>query len=396
MLTAMFDVDDTKRPNAGSRRRLLGGLLGGAAAIAGLAPRTTTEAHPSSSYCVESFEQEMLTLINSHRAANGRGQLKLGQNIGAAAQHHSADMADRNYFSHTTAGSGEGPSQRMIAHGYPANMTWWGENIYAGYGIQNGVDLGSAQAAFTAWKNSAGHNANMLNPNYTTIGIDRSSNPNSQYRNYWTTDFGGAADAPAIVCGGTTPPPSTTPVRLTIVGHRQSSNSTGGGLAYDGNPTSAWRSQSGAPSSAWVRFDLGSAHALSEIRWQFSQIGNADQFTVQVSSDAATWQTLATRTNAPAAGAWETLATTATGRYVRFTFANPNRDNRIGYLSEVQVYGPSTSGVTSQRERGDADFALVPAISSENAGGRGPSGRGRKDRRRKGKNKKRGNGKKRK
>jgi uncharacterized protein YkwD len=389
MLTAMFDFDETVgRSGAGSRRQVLRGAIGSAAAVlAGTAARGETRAHPSSSYCVESFEQEMLTLINQHRAANGRGALRLGQNIGAAAQHHSADMADRNYFSHTTAGTGEGPSQRMIAHGYPANTTWWGENIYAGYGTQNGVDLGSAQAAFNAWKNSSGHNANMLNPNYTVIGIDRSSNPNSTYKNYWTTDFGGAADAAAVTCGVT--PPPTGPVRLTIVGWRQSSNSTGGSLTYDGNATSAWRTSSSTtrPSSAWVRWDLGSVQSIGEIRWQFSQVGNADQFTIQVSNDAVTWQTLATRTNAPAAGAWETLATSASGRYVRFYFTNPNRDTRLGYVSEVQFYGPATTTTVRSESRDGADFALVPAISSESAGG-GSGGRKRK------KSKKRGNGKK--
>ena len=375
----------------GSRRNVLRGAIGSAAALVAVAvPRVSTLAHPASDYCVESFEQDMLTLINNHRAANGRGQLRLGQNIGAAAQHHSADMANRNYFSHTTQGSGEGPAQRMIAHGYQANTTWWGENIYAGYGIQNGVDLGSAQAAFNAWKNSSGHNANMLNPNYTVIGIDRSSNASSQYRNYWTTDFGGASDAAAVSCGGTNPPPST-PVQLTIVGNQRSSNSTGSALPYDGDPSTSWRSTNTTPSSAWVRFDLGSARRLSEIRWQFSRIGNADQFTIDVSSDGASWQTLATRTNAPSAGSWQTLATTATGRYVRFTFANPNRDGRVGYLSEVQLYGPSTSGTLRSESRGDADFALVPAISSENAGG--GNSRKRKNRR---KGRKKGGGRKRK
>jgi uncharacterized protein YkwD len=362
---------------ASSRRRVLRALLGAAAAaLAGAGPRISILAHPASEYCADTPEQEFLNLINAYRAANGRGSLSLGQHIGAAAQHHSADMANRNFLSHTTPGTGEGPRERMVAHGYAANTTWWGENIYAGYGVQNGVDLGSAQAAFTWWKNSPGHNANMLNANYRIIGIDRTSNPNSQYRNYWTTDFGGVVDQAATLCGATPPPPST-PAVLTIVGHAQSSNSNSGRYAYDGDPTTAWRSSSVTPSSAWVRLDLGSVRALSEIRWRFSQIGSADQFTIQVSSDGASWQTLATRGNASSAGTWQTLAAGAAARYVRFNFANPNRDRRLGFLSEVQIVG-TTSTLRSAniaahgRSENGARQAGPPAISSEDERAAGP------------------------
>lgn len=386
--------DRARRVGAGSRRHVLQGVLGSiAAALAGASPKGAAWAHSASDYCADAPEQEFLKLINDHRAANGLGKLSMGQRIGAAAQHHSADMANRNYLSHTTQGTGEGPRERMVAHGYPANTTWWGENIYAGYGVQNGVDLGSAQGAFNWWKNSPGHNANMLNARYVVIGIDRSSNPSSQYRNYWTTNFGGVSDAAAVLCGTTNPPPTTS--QLTIVRHAQSSNSTGARYAYDGDPATAWRSRgSGTPTSAWVRFDLGSARSLSEIRWQFSQIGSADQYTIQVSSDGSSWQALATRGNASAAGAWQTQTTTATGRYVRFDFANPNRDRRLGYLSEVQIFGAQTTRrggdvSTAGVQEGDARQAGPPAISSED-GGAGTSRRTKRDRKRRGGRRRRG------
>jgi uncharacterized protein YkwD len=52
----------------------------------------------------------------------------------------------------------------MAAFGYNYN-TWKGENLAAG------VD--SAQGAFDLWKNSPGHNANMLNANFKVVGIAR-------------------------------------------------------------------------------------------------------------------------------------------------------------------------------------------------------------------------------
>lgn len=391
-MTPIFDRA-RRRLGVGTRRHVIQGVLGSvAAAVAGVAPRGAVRAHSASEYCADTPEQEFLKLINDYRAANGLGKLSMGQRIGAAAQHHSADMASRNYLSHTTHGTSEGPRERMVAHGYPANTTYWGENIYAGYGTQNGVDLGSAQGAFNWWKNSPGHNANMLNSRYVVIGIDRASNPNSTYRNYWTTNFGGVSDNAAVLCGTTNPPPTTG--QLAIVGHGQTTNSNSARYAYDGDPATSWRTiVSGTPSSASIRFDLGSVRSLFEIRWQFSQIGFADQFTIQVSSDLVSWQTLATRGNASAAGAWQTLPTTASGRYVRFRFANPNRDGRLGYLSEVQIFGTQTAArkaeISGESREGDARQAGPPAVSSEDDRAGKPRGRKqnrkrRKDRRRRG------------
>jgi hypothetical protein len=139
------------------------------------------------------------------------------------------------------------------------------------------------------------------------------------------------------------PPPTIT--TLQIVGNQQSSNATGAKSAYDGDPATAWRTTgTNAPKSAWVRFDLGKKLTINEIRWQFSQIGSADQFKVQVSSNGSTWQTLATRGNAATAGAWEILATDVAARYVRFYFDNPNKDAKLGYLSEVQIAGLTAAG----------------------------------------------------
>ncbi len=75
----------------------------------------------------------------------------------------SQDMGANNYFSHTDS-QGRDPFARMAAFGYNYN-TWKGENLAAG--------TESAQAAFDMWRNSSGHNANMLNGNFTVIGIGR-------------------------------------------------------------------------------------------------------------------------------------------------------------------------------------------------------------------------------
>jgi hypothetical protein len=85
----------------------------------------------------------------------------------------------------------------MDQMGYTYN-TWRGENLVAG--------TETAQYAFNLWKDSPGHNANMLGSHYTVIGIARAFSPTSDYGWYWATEFGGA--------GGSTPaPPAPAPTQ---------------------------------------------------------------------------------------------------------------------------------------------------------------------------------------
>ncbi|HEX2911351.1 MAG TPA: PA14 domain-containing protein [Chloroflexia bacterium] len=130
---------------------------------------------------LDAEEASFLNLINQYRAANGKPALTINPNLESSSRWMSQDMASKNYFSHTDS-LGRDPFVRMAAFGYNFN-TYKGENIAAGY-----VD---AASVMQGWKNSAGHNANMLNGNYHTIGIARAYNANSTYKWYWTTDFGG-------------------------------------------------------------------------------------------------------------------------------------------------------------------------------------------------------------
>jgi uncharacterized protein YkwD len=179
-----------------SRRRFVAMVLAPVAALAtkavpsALAGPAPASPEPlavdasASRYCPDSQEAKFLSLINSYRRKNGLSSLKLSRTLGAAADHHSSDMARKNYFSHTMSG-GVSWSQNIRKHGYKASSTM-GENIAAGNS--------SAKATFDQWRRSSGHNRNMLNPNFRTIGIGRARNSNSKYGWYWTTTFGGKHD----------------------------------------------------------------------------------------------------------------------------------------------------------------------------------------------------------
>lgn len=158
-------------------------------------------AAPAAAAAVDPVELAFLSLINQYRDSKGLGALEINSKLQAAAEWMSQDMADKNYFSHTDS-LGREFWKRLLDFGYPEN-TFMGENIAAGYA--------TAQAVFDGWKNSPGHNANMLGANYKVIGIGAYFRSGSTYGWYWTTDFGSVQTDPP---GDKTPPQAPRRLRL--------------------------------------------------------------------------------------------------------------------------------------------------------------------------------------
>ncbi len=86
--------------------------------------------------------------------------------------------------------------------------------------------------------------------------------------------------------------------------------------------------------------DFGAEVPVGQVRWVFGETGYADQYDIQISSDGISWQTVATRENAPA-GEWQSLDVGLSARYVRFLFANPFGDPVVGGLVEIEVVAPA-------------------------------------------------------
>ena len=129
-------------------------------------------------------EQAFLVIINDYRVQNGLSTLTDCRSLNRAAQGHSEDMRDQNYFSHNGL-NGSSPWDRACEACYELGCgpkTAMSENIAAGNA--------DAQKTFTQWKNSPGHNKNMLSPSVSYIGIGRATG-GGQYGVYWTNVFGG-------------------------------------------------------------------------------------------------------------------------------------------------------------------------------------------------------------
>ncbi len=104
-------------------------------------------------------EAQMLDLLNQTRRQFGLPPLRLDPKLRLAARAHSADMATNNYFEHDSPRFGT-PVQRMQVAG--VRTGYYGENIAFAL---------DAALAETAFMHSPGHRANILDPDYTRVGI---------------------------------------------------------------------------------------------------------------------------------------------------------------------------------------------------------------------------------
>lgn len=132
-------------------------------------------------------------LTNEERAKKGLRRLSQSRSLAQAAVNHSADMAKRSYFSHSTRGlifTKSTPRDRVTATGYrPRTIA---ENIamiptFSSQRITGARDAQGrfrhiiqsddrsyetlAKIAMEEWMKSPGHRKNILDPAYREIGI---------------------------------------------------------------------------------------------------------------------------------------------------------------------------------------------------------------------------------
>ena len=140
----------------------------------GTAPSKAPSASSGSSY--SSFQNQVLTLVNQQRAANGLKALSMDSALTKTATLKSQDMAKLGYFDHTSPTYGS-PFDMMKQFGITYRAA--GENIAMGQT--------SPQQVMQDWMNSPGHRANILNSSFTKLGVGIAQNSSGQY--YWTQQF---------------------------------------------------------------------------------------------------------------------------------------------------------------------------------------------------------------
>jgi uncharacterized protein YkwD len=120
------------------------------------------------------MEGQVVDLVNTQRAKAGCEPLVVDPRLEQAAEEHSTDMAERNYFNHTTP-EGLTFRDRIQSAGYANPQT--AENIARGQR--------NAEQVMDGWMNSPGHRANILNCDLSRVGVGLDEDGM-----YWTQDFG--------------------------------------------------------------------------------------------------------------------------------------------------------------------------------------------------------------
>jgi uncharacterized protein YkwD len=115
------------------------------------------------------MERKIFYLTNEVRRRHGVAALTWETSLRDVARTHSADMLSRNYFSHQTP-EGRTPHER-IRSGYPFGLSMTGENIWSGTGHDVGETSHLARLIVNNWLSSAGHRQNLLNPEFTDLGV---------------------------------------------------------------------------------------------------------------------------------------------------------------------------------------------------------------------------------
>ena len=122
------------------------------------------------------FQKEVVRLVNVERQKQGLGKLSLNAKLSNVATLKSQDMINKNYFDHTSPTYGS-PFDMMKQ--FNISYKTAGENIAKGQKTPAEV--------VKAWMNSQGHRENILNKNYTEIGIGVAKDANGTL--YWTQMF---------------------------------------------------------------------------------------------------------------------------------------------------------------------------------------------------------------
>jgi uncharacterized protein YkwD len=126
------------------------------------------------------------SMISGYRANNGLPAVTLDPHLMAMAETQAATRAKRDKLDHN---AGKPFVNRLKASGYDAKLA--AENIGAGYH--------TLAEAFSGWRDSPPHRANMLLKSGTRMGIAAVYTPASKYKVYWAFII---ADAGCLAVNG--------------------------------------------------------------------------------------------------------------------------------------------------------------------------------------------------
>src|SRR3954462_1754548 len=139
--------------------------------------------------------QATLCLLNDERAAAGLRPLTYSAALTTPSAAYSTRMVTENFFAHVSPDGTTLESRLTPARYVEPDGDWFvGENLAWGQG-----DLATARNIAIAWMNSPGHRHNILEPEFTEVGIGivPGTPGDPTWGATYTTDFGDASHAAA-------------------------------------------------------------------------------------------------------------------------------------------------------------------------------------------------------
>mmetsp|Transcript_55078 Transcript_55078/g.159489 ORF Transcript_55078/g.159489 Transcript_55078/m.159489 type:complete len:792 (-) Transcript_55078:24-2399(-) len=133
--------------------------------------------------------QDLLFFTNQERHRNGLEELRYNKELEKSAKRHAEDMAKNNYFSHDGL-DGSDLKDRVADTNY--KYTNIGENLF-----WRTPDNDPAYAV-QGWMESAGHRKNILDPQFSEIGLGYAFDPTNS-KHYYVQVFGRPLDMPNSV-----------------------------------------------------------------------------------------------------------------------------------------------------------------------------------------------------
>lgn len=150
------------------------------------APSKNIASVPQQDARLSKLESAMMEMVNAERAKAGLRELNWSDELADVARGHSAEMRDKNYFSHDSPTPGLTTHlDRYHAAGYESPRVI-AENIFRAWGSPKQVSLSDVQSGHDALMNSPGHRANILYPDVNSIGIGIETNANGDI---WITQM---------------------------------------------------------------------------------------------------------------------------------------------------------------------------------------------------------------
>ncbi|MCB1514171.1 MAG: CAP domain-containing protein [Hyphomicrobiaceae bacterium] len=149
------------------------------------APAGTFETAPSGALADRDYTKTQLNvekardLINQYRKDNGLKPLVINADLTVAAKAHSRDLAKWDRISHYGS-DGSNPWDRVKRSGYKARLA--AENVGTGQVTFDEVMKG--------WKNSPGHNKNLLLSDAQHMGLALVYEPKTEFKSFWTLVIG--------------------------------------------------------------------------------------------------------------------------------------------------------------------------------------------------------------